>query len=155
MPRFRCPTFSSLLRVLLLIGLCVGSCGARNQSHEAGSSLNSKDRTKVFEQVWQLINEKYYDPSFNGTDWKAIRERYRAKLTGIASEDELYSLLKEMTGELHDAHTRFRSPEERRRADNLQATSPGIGIGEVDGKPVVITVEPGSEAAQAGVEPGM
>ena len=155
MPRFRCLTFSSLLRVLLLVGLCVGSCGARNQSHEADSSLSSRDRTKVFEQVWQLINEKYYDPSFNGTDWKAIRERYRAKLSGIASDEGLYSLLKEMTGELHDAHTRFRSPEERRRADNLQATSPGIGIGEVDGQPVVITVEPGSEAAQAGVEPGM
>lgn len=155
MPVFRRPVVSSIFRVLLLLGVCAGLCGARNQGREEGSSLSSRDRGKLFEQVWQLINDKYYDPLFNGTDWKAVRERYRSKLAGIRSDDELYALLKEMTGELHDAHTRFRSPEERRRADKAQATSPGIAIGEVDGQPVVITVEPGSEAAQAGVEPGM
>lgn len=137
-----------------MIGLSTGF------SNPAGHSLDDKifsprERSRLFEQVWQLIDEKYYDPSFNGTDWKAVRERYRRKLADIESNDQLYELLKSMTGELHDAHTRFRSPEERRRADKLQATSPGIGIGEVEGVPVVITVEPGSEAAQAGIEPGM
>lgn len=151
---FRRLNLSCFVRVLLLVGLCAGLCGA-GTGHEETSALSRKDHSKLFEQVWQLINEKYYDPSFNGTDWKAVRERYRSKLAQVATDDELYELLKEMTGELHDAHTRFRSPEERRRADKWQATSPGIGIGEVDGAPVVITVEPGSEAAQAGVEPGM
>jgi carboxyl-terminal processing protease len=155
MPAFRRSSVWSFLRVLLLIGLSAGLSSARVHARDESASLSSKDRSRLFEQVWQLINEKYYDPSFGGTGWKAVRERYRARLAGIDRDDELYGLLKEMTGELHDAHTRFRSPEERRRADKLQATSPGIGIGEVDDMPVVITVEPGSEADQMGVGPGM
>ena len=118
-------------------------------------TLKPKDRVKLFDQVWEMINERYYDPAFNGTDWKAVGKLYRGRLDEVSNDDQLYGLLKEMTGELHDAHTRFRSPDERRRADKRQATSPGIAIGELDGEPVVITVEPGSEAAQAGVEPGM
>jgi carboxyl-terminal processing protease len=60
-----------------------------------------------------------------------------------------------MVGELNDAHTRFHTPEERRERERLQAVSAGISIYEVEGKPVVVGVEPGSEAARAGVEEGM
>ena len=155
MPFFLRSIFSSLIRVLLLVGLSAGLYSADSHARDDSDRLSPKDRIRLFEQVWQLINEKYYDPSFNGTDWKMVRERYRPKLADIGSDDQLYGVLKELTGELHDAHTRFRSPQERRRSDKLQATSPGIGIGEVEGFPVVITVEPRSEAAQAGVEPGM
>jgi carboxyl-terminal processing protease len=117
--------------------------------------LSPKERLKLFDQVWQLVNEKYYDPAFNGVDWPEMRDRYRPRAVSAKSDDELYSVLKAMTGELHDAHTRFRSPQERKRAEKAQASTPGIAVGELDGRPVVITVDPESEAAGAGVEPGM
>ncbi|HYL14752.1 MAG TPA: S41 family peptidase [Terriglobales bacterium] len=117
--------------------------------------LSPKQRLKLFDQVWQLVNERYYDPAFNGVDWKSVRERYRPHIASASSDDDFYTLLKEMTGELHDAHTRFRSPAERERSDKSQASTPGIAVGELDGAPVVITVDSDSEAARAGVEPGM
>ncbi len=117
--------------------------------------MSAKERGKIFDQVWRLIGEKYYDPNFNGINWSAVRDRYRAQALTASCDDSLYAILREMTGALHDAHTRFRSPAERARARKLQATTPGLSISEVDGKPVIVSVEPDSEAARAGVEPGM
>jgi carboxyl-terminal processing protease len=117
--------------------------------------LSIKERARIFEQVWQLVRDRYYDPSFHGLDWDGIGERYRVRLPAAHSDDEFYSLLKQMTGELHDAHTRFRTPAERKRAARRVATTTGVLIGEVEGAPTVINVEPDSEAARSGVEPGM
>jgi carboxyl-terminal processing protease len=117
--------------------------------------MSARDRVKVFDQVWRLIGEKYYDPKFNGVDWNALRDQYRPQAQTVHCDDGLYTVLKEMTGSLHDAHTRFRSPAERARARRLQATTPGLSISEVAGKPVIVTVEPDSEASRAGLQPGM
>jgi len=138
-----------LFSLLLVLSLAVFSWAGH------AKSLSSKQRLKLFDQVWQMVNERYYDPSFNGVDWKALRQRYRPRVAAAISDEAFYSLLKEMTGQLHDAHTRFRSPEERQRSDKSQASTPGIAVGELDGNPVVITVDPDSEAARAGVGPGM
>jgi carboxyl-terminal processing protease len=73
----------------------------------------------------------------------------------ITADDEFYALLKRMVGELKDAHTRFHTPRERREREQLQAVSAGVSIGEVEGRVVILGVEPDSEAAQAGVKSGM
>src|SRR5208283_1622355 len=43
-------------------------------------SLSEKSRLDLFEKVWQIVNRDYYDPSFNGVDWKAVRERFRPRV---------------------------------------------------------------------------
>jgi carboxyl-terminal processing protease len=141
----RCAFACTILGIALLIPL------ARAQN----SALSPVERGKIFEQVWKLINDKYYDSSFNAVDWRQVHDRYRPRLTDIRNDRDFYDLLKQMTGELHDAHTRFRSPDERQRANRLQSVNPGLGIGEVDGQPVVISVETESDAERAGIEPGM
>ncbi len=117
--------------------------------------MSSKQRTKVFDQVWHLVEEKYYDPNFNGVNWNQLRDRYRPQAQAAPCDEQLYAVIKEMTGGLHDAHTRFRSPAERERARKLQATTPGLSISEVDGQPVIVNVEPDSEASHAGLKAGM
>jgi carboxyl-terminal processing protease len=126
--------------------------GAANQSSGA---LSLRDRLGVFEEVWTTINEKYYDASFNGVDWHALRERYRPLIERANTDDQFYAVLKRMVGELHDAHTRFSTPEERRERERLEAVSAGVSIFEVEDKPVIVGVEPDSDAARAGVEGGM
>jgi carboxyl-terminal processing protease len=117
--------------------------------------LTAKDRAEVFDDVWEIVNEKYYDSAFNGVNWRAVRERYRPQIDGVDSDEDFYGLLKRMVGELHDAHTRFSTPAERRERERLQAVSAGLAIFEVESKPVVVWVEPNSDAAHAGVEEGM
>ena len=121
----------------------------------ASDSLSAKDRLKVFEDVWQTIDEKYYDPRFNGVNWKAVRERYRPLVEQVAGDDHFYGLLKRMVGELRDAHTRFHTPRERRERKHQETITAGLSIFEVEGRSVVVNVDPKSEAQRLGVEPGM
>lgn len=117
--------------------------------------LTAKDRADVFDDVWEIVNEKYYDSGFNGVNWQSVRDNYRPQIDRVDNDDEFYGVLKRMVGELHDAHTRFSTPAERRERERLQAVSAGVSIFEVESKPVVVWVEPHSDAARAGVEEGM
>jgi carboxyl-terminal processing protease len=136
-------------------GLSESSAGAGDRANERTSVLSMKDRAAIFEEVWKRISERYYDPRFNGVDWKSVRDRYRPRLELVNEDNEFYSLLNKMVGELHDAHTRFHTPRERIDRERLTALSPGISIWDVENKPVVISVEPGSEAERTGIVPGM
>ena len=122
---------------------------------EHAEQLSAEDRREVFEDVWKMIDEKYYDPSFNGVNWSAVRDRYAPLIEKATTDDEFYTLLKRMVGELRDAHTRFHTPRERRERKLDQGTSAGISIYEVEGRTVVVSVDPSSDAARAGVEEGM
>ena len=146
-----CPSRSRSPRVLVATFLLIVFCF----SGTSALALSPKQRMELFQQVWELIRDRYYDPSFNGLDWNGIGERYRRRAQNATTDEDLYSVLKQMTGELHDAHTRFRTPAERQRAARRVATSVGVLIGNVEGAPTVINVERDSEAARSGVEPGM
>jgi carboxyl-terminal processing protease len=126
-----------------------------NAAAATADSLSVDDRLEVFEEVWETINEKYHDPSFNGVNWKAVRDRYLPVAMTAKSDDEYYTALKKMVGELRDAHTRFHTPRERRDREQATLVSTGVYIYEVEGRAVIIAVEPDSEAARAGVEAGM
>jgi carboxyl-terminal processing protease len=118
-------------------------------------SLSRGNREEVFEEVWETIYDKYYDPDFNGVDWRAVRNRYRPLVEASRNDGEFYSLIKQMVGELRDAHTRFHTPRERREREHLLATTTGVSIFEVEGRAVVTGVDSNSDATAAGVEVGM
>jgi carboxyl-terminal processing protease len=63
-----------------------------------------------FAQAWKLVEDRYYETDYNGHNWAAIGEEYRAKLSGIKDWDTLYSLLDEMYERLQDDHSRVLSP---------------------------------------------
>ena len=125
------------------------------RSLPATESLSEKDRIEVFEKVWKAVNEKYYDASFNGVDWNALHVRYQPLIGGVKTDQEFYALLNQMLSELHDAHTHFRTPRAIEASKRQQTTSTGVSLREVEGLLAVFRVEPNSEAARAGVQPGM
>jgi carboxyl-terminal processing protease len=121
----------------------------------AKQRLSAKDRKDVFEKVWREIHVHYYDPSYNGVDWDEVRRRYSPLVAATTRDQEFYALMSQMTSELHDAHTRFSSPEQWKNFRRQQGVTAGFSVDEVDGKTVVTSVVPGTEAAHAGIEPGM
>jgi len=135
-------------------GTEISAAGAASGDEQA-PNLTRKDRVLVFEEVWKRISERYYDPGFNGIDWKSVHDRYRPRLDLVNEDGEFYLLLNKMVGELHDAHTRLHTPRERVERERLLAVTPGLSLWEVESKPVVIAVEPGSDAERAGIVPGM
>lgn len=112
-------------------------------------------RREIFEQVWNTINEKYYDAKFNGADWLAIKRIYQARLGKVLDEKEFYALLDQMVGELRDSHTRVYSPFQREERRRQRRTSLGIVIREIESVPVIFSVAPDSEAARLGIKAGM
>ena len=104
------PSFArrSILAVLLL-GLATSLATNGNSR-----SLSPKDRQEVFEKVWKDVDEHYYDPGFGGVNWKEVHEHYLPLVRAAKDDKDFYSLLDRMTAELHDAHTRFSSPEPTR-----------------------------------------
>src|SRR5260370_14457844 len=63
--------------------------------------------------------------------------------------------MRQMTSELHDAHTRFNAPEQWKNFRRQQGVTVGFSVDDVDGKTAVTSVIPGTDAARAGIEPGM
>ena len=141
---------SILRRIILPLLLCASFTIAA-----ATTELTPKDRLAAFDEVWKTIRDHYYDPSFNGVDWNAVRDRYRPRAEAAQNDADLYTALKEMTRELHDAHTSFLTPDEWERRQKKQATTIGLGMAEVEGTLVVSGVMPDSDAATSGVEAGM
>ena len=119
------------------------------------ASLTPKERIAVFEKIWKDVDEHYYDPEFGGVNWQAVQQRYLPLVQGVKDDKEFYSLMDRMTGELHDAHTRFSSPEWWQDRKKHQGVSLGFRAGYVGDSVVVLDVIPDSNAAQAGVTAGM
>ncbi len=139
----------------IFIAILLGFASFSASYAQDSAPLSAKDRKQVSEQVWETVNDKYYDPKLNGIDWKDIRKKYKDKLETAASDAEFYRQLNLMVSELHDAHTRIRDPYKRILFDRMEAVSAGISIGEVEGQNVIINVIAGSDAEKAGVKPGM
>src|ERR1700676_4411235 len=117
--------------------------------------LSPKDRKEVFEKVWKEIRDHYYDSKFNGVDWNDVHQHYLPLVDTVENDQEFYVLMSQMTSELHDAHTRFNSPQQWRNFQRQQGITVGFNVDDMDGKTVVTSVIPGSNAARAGIEPGM
>jgi carboxyl-terminal processing protease len=159
------PTCVRILRSVLFLALWLAVFGGATPAQStwfcdsddasATQRLSAKTRKQVLERTWQEIHDHYYDPVFNGVNWDAVRARYLSLLGSIKTDADFYALMSAMTSELHDAHTRFSSPERWKSFKKQQSVSVGFGVDELNGKTVVTSVRPDSNAARAGVEPGM
>jgi carboxyl-terminal processing protease len=157
---------SSPHRLLLFSALCCFALSggpspqtlyAKNRVEErpGAHALSANDRAAIFDKVWKAIDKHYYDPAFNGVDWKAVRAKYEPQVAGLPDDAAFYDLVKRMVEELHDAHTRFSTPQEWQNREKHRGVSAGFGVDSVEGKTVITTVSPDSEAARKGIAPGM
>ncbi|MDT7604778.1 MAG: carboxyl-terminal processing protease, partial [Acidobacteriota bacterium] len=118
------------------------------------STETREGRLAVFDDVWQTITKRYYDPSMRGVDWSAERERFRPLAAEARTPAEFYTTLRRMIASLHDAHTRVFAPDERSEWDHPTFTGVGLSLREADGRLIVARVGRGSEAERSGVRPG-
>lgn len=65
----------------------------------------AKDPRTVFDVFWHTYAENYPFFAAKGTDWAAVRARYRPRVTARTTDDELFAVLRGMIEPLHDGHT--------------------------------------------------
>lgn len=134
-------------------------------------------QAQVFEQVWRTVNDNFYDPKFNGVDWKAMQSKYKSQATQAKSSEQFAVVINQMLSELRTSHTRFYTQNEPAYYQLLGIFLPRItdlqkqlkkvfpkgkieysGIGvftkEINGKTFVSAILDDSPAAKAGLKVG-
>lgn len=66
-------------------------------------------RLAAFDVAWGTMRERFYDGEFNGLDWDATREKYRAAAGACAGTREFETVVNMMLGELNASHMGFRA----------------------------------------------
>ena len=69
-------------------------------AEETSTSLS----VQTFDEVWSTIHDSYYDPTFGGLDWVALRETYRPQALEAKTPDKLRPILNELLGKLGESH---------------------------------------------------
>ncbi len=59
---------------------------------------------QIYNEVWRLERDFYYDPKMHGLNWRAIGDRYAKLVPGVTHRDDLTYLLSELAGELNTSH---------------------------------------------------
>src|SRR5215218_3537817 len=111
-------------------------------------------RLRIFDDVWEQVSERYFDPSFHGVDWASLRAELRPRAAEARGEAELYAVLRRMLGSLRDPHTRVYAPGESDDWRVHRYVSVGVGVRELAGQVVVTDVEHDSQARRAGLRAG-
>jgi carboxyl-terminal processing protease len=74
---------------------------------------------------------------------------------GVQTDAAFYTLINKMAGELRDSHTRIIPPALLANLQSQKRPGPGFIVEDVEGKPVITSLTDDSDAARAGIEPGM
>ncbi len=139
------------------------------------SSAKDSQYMNTLSEVWQEVDENFFDPKFNGVNWKAKREEYEERIKPARSIEEASVVINQMLGELNTSHTRFYSRLEPAyyqllgvfdRGDfaqeiaklfpdgKLEYTDIGIFTKDINGKTFITAILDGSPAAKAGLKVG-
>jgi carboxyl-terminal processing protease len=89
----------SLLMVLLPVFLKV-------------SSAKDAQFTSTLNQVWQAVNDNFFDTKFNGINWNAKGDEYKNRVASAQSIEEASIVINQMLSELKTSHTKFYSKSE-------------------------------------------
>jgi len=130
--------------ILIIILLTSLSCGAKYRNMQS------------FETVWQTVDQKHFDPTFGGVDWKARHDRYAPRIAATGDDAAFYQLTNQMLFELNLSHLLVAADADlKKRLPILLADGAvGIDIKWMNQEAVVAGVQPGTPAAMAGLRPG-
>lgn len=106
---------------------------------------------ELYDDVWKIVNKKFYDPTNNSQDWNKWRYRYEHKLK---TKEDAYVAIDTMLASLNDPYTRFLPPKEfSEETQSIKGSLKGIGtqIGLRDGNLVIIAPLEDSPAERAGL----
>lgn len=113
----------------LITSVAVTGAGLRFSQSQAFMRESPKE---LIDEVWQIINKRYVDATFNNVDWVEVRNEYLEK--NYTNKEQAYDAIREMLKKLNDPYTRFMDPKEFK--DMQVETS-----GELTGVGIQITKE--------------
>jgi carboxyl-terminal processing protease len=140
----------------------------------SGSDAPSDDADlSAFDEVWETVRNRFYDPRLHGLDWQASRARFRPQAASTRSREDVAVVINAMLAELGASHTHYYtsgdpayyqladifSPALRRRGlervfPGGEVAYPGIGVftaADDQGRTFITGVVEGAPAHQVGL----
>ncbi|HQU82000.1 MAG TPA: S41 family peptidase [Pyrinomonadaceae bacterium] len=152
---------------LLIFLIIFHSLPVFGQNDFLKAQISDADKLKVFNNLWEIVNRLYFDSTFNGNDWRKLRDIYQPQTLKAKNKIELKQILNKMVGELNTSHLEVSfeislSGKTLKRIlgeniDYKQNTIPfgyGFETAKFDDQTVVKKVEKNSPADQKGVKVG-
>ena len=130
--------------------------------------------TEVYEEVWRLVRDKFYDPKLKGLDWEKLGDTHRAAYASADTDTERSAAINALLAELGVSHTHHYTKDETayyelvdifayplrrdipKHFDGGKVRYSGVGMFTkvMDGKTFVTAVFPDRPAARAGLLAG-
>jgi tricorn protease len=65
---------------------------------------------QMLNETWRVLKYRYYEPTLNGFNWDAIKDKYMPLLSSIGTNEDFYELGRAMVGELASSHMGMNGP---------------------------------------------
>jgi carboxyl-terminal processing protease len=159
--------------VTLAAAAALGPWSASAETVSQSDDASAGQNPTAFDEVWELVRDRFYDPRLHGLDWQAMRARYRPQAASARNQQETAILINAMLADLGASHTHYYTPEdpayyqladifsgalERRGLERVfsrgEVTYPGIGVfaqADDEGRIFITGVIEGAPADQAGL----
>jgi len=149
------------LMMAVVLALTAG-CGILDRTPPPPTPLPTPDATtrqlSVFEAAWTAVRDQYVRPDFDGLDWEAVGDEYRAQIEAGLSDEEFVAAMEAMLAELPGSQAAYQTRAERLEEETSDATTyHGIGAfiafrETPEPHIVILAVIGGSPAETAGLE---
>ncbi len=110
---------------------------------------------RIYDRVWGIIENEFYDQTFHDQDWNRWKDRYRGKLKTL---DDAHKAIETMLASLGDKYTRFLDKEafaDEKQQIDAHLYGVGIQIGmDKSNRIIVIAPIDDTPASRAGVLAG-
>lgn len=163
-------------RLIRLITIVIFSvCFISFQSFQEILSAKESPYLNTLNEVWQEVNENFFEPNFNGVNWKTKREDYQNRTKQAQTLEEASVVINQMLSELKTSHTHFYTKLEpayyqllgifnrgsfRKEIakyfpdSKIEYTGIGIFTNNINGKTFITAILDNSPAAKAGLKVG-
>ena len=112
------------------------------------------DALASFDEAWTTINDSFYDPTFGGLNWAAVRDELRPRVEAASTPDEARRVIVAMLGRLKRSHfVLLAAGLDDGPAPAGEATL-GVDLRVLDRDVVITHVADGSKAEEAGLAAG-
>lgn len=148
----------------LIAAALVSACAttARTQATpSAAAAMEPALALATFDSAWSRIHTSYYDSTFKGTSWTAVRDELRPRVQAARTEEEVRAVIREMLARIGDSHFALIPREAydvidpEAEADEVAVPGDaGVELRLVEGAVTITRVEEGGAAQAAGVRPG-
>jgi carboxyl-terminal processing protease len=109
----------------------------------------------LYDHAWKIVKDTYYDPRYDGQDWKRWQHKYDGLLK---TNDDAHKAIETMLDSLGDPYTRFLNRDAfDEEKSQIEAHLFGVGMQlgmNKEHKIVVIAPIDGTPAYHAGIHPG-